>query len=474
MAGRRAGSPGAVITSIAARFRRGGYSGWLRVTLVLHKLKTLWPGSGLIMMSRLAGAGVGFLTQFLLVKLMGAHYLGLFYAGSSLAVVLGLLAAQGYPQIAARFAGRYRNKQNGALFGTFTGHALREGLMVAAALGLGVIVWALLWPSLSVDERTTYAIAGLLTVAITALNILTAIAGGIRQFALCYVPEGLVRPLAFLVAVGVAGAAGLALKAETALAMFALITGGFAVAVGMLLLQRMPAVRWRPASSGALAWRWRSEAWQLILLAVFTNSFADVGILAVVPFLSSSDVAVFGLCLKLALLVGYFVQIAQHMAVPDMADARHSRDDERLHRAAWRSILLPSAITLASIAVIYVQGERLLSLFGPEFTAGRQVLLILLAAQLMRALAGPSVHVLTLSGVQRINMALAASALVLLLLASALFTPVFGVEGAAYAVFTAYAYWIGFSAIALLWLRESSVDVVWLTLKLWRSAGTQV
>ena len=42
------------------------------------KLRALATGSAAIMVSRLAGAGVGFLTQFLLVKIMGAHDLGLF------------------------------------------------------------------------------------------------------------------------------------------------------------------------------------------------------------------------------------------------------------------------------------------------------------------------------------------------------------------------------------------------------------
>ena len=78
----------------------------------VDKLKKLATGSAAIMASRLAGAGVGFLTQFLLVRMMGAHDLGVFYAASSLAAVLGVIVAQGYPQIAARFVGRYRNKQD--------------------------------------------------------------------------------------------------------------------------------------------------------------------------------------------------------------------------------------------------------------------------------------------------------------------------------------------------------------------------
>ena len=430
-----------------------------------NKLRKLASSSGIIMVSRLGGAGIGFLTQFLLVKLMGAHQLGLFYAASSLAAVLGVIAAQGYPAIAARFIGRYRNKHADVLCGTFTGHALREGLIMAALMAVAVTFWAVFWPDLMSEERGVYVIAGWMVVAIVTLNILTNIAGGMRHFALCYMPEGLLRPIMFFVSIAAAGLVGLVLTAEVTMLVFAAITSSLAVAVAVLLSRHAPPVKFAMASQPALSWRWRNEAWQLIVLSIFTNFFADVGILVAVPFLSHSEIAVFGLCLKLALLVGYFVQIGQQMVVPDMADARHKGDQDRLHRAAWRSIIVPSVLTAVSIGVIYVYGEQLLALFGADFAMGRTTLLILLAAQLLRALAGPSAHLLTLSGIQSVNMGLATSSLLILFLASAVLSPVYGVEGAGYAVLLAYVYWIGASAVALRWLREPSVDVMWLTFR---------
>ena len=439
----------------------------------LSKLKSLASHSAMIMLSRLAGAGIGFLTQILLVRLMGAHHLGLFYAASSLAAVLGVISAQGYPQIAARFAGRYRNKQDGGLLSAFTGHAVREGLICACLMAAGVTIWALAWPDADASGRYAYVIAGWMILAIVVLNILTNVAGGIREFALCYMPEGLARPILFFVLVAAVGLMGVGVTADIAMLIFASITMSLAFIVAFMLSKHMPSVRWAPVSQPAVGWRWRSEAWQLILLAIFTNFFADVGIIAVVPFLSSSDVAIFGLCLKLALLVGYFVQIGQQMVVPDMADARHSGDHHRLHRAALRSIVVPSLITLCSMVVIYFFGPYLLAIFGPEFAGASRVLLILLAAQLVRALAGPSAHLLTLSGIQSINMGVAVTSLMVLVGSSALLAPAMGVEGAAYAVLVTYAYWIGVSAVALRWLREQPVDAFWLAVSRLRTLRPQ-
>ena len=118
--------------------------------------------------------------------------------------------------------------------------------------------------------------------------------------------------------------------------------------------------------------------------------------------------------------------------------------------------------------VIFMFGDTLLAFFGPEFARGRTALLILLTAQLLRALAGPSAHLLTLSGIQSINLGVATSSLLILFLASAVLSPAFGIEGAACAVLLTYTYWIVISAIALRRLREPSVDIVWLSITGWR------
>ncbi|HDO52444.1 MAG TPA: lipopolysaccharide biosynthesis protein, partial [Rhizobiales bacterium] len=57
---------------------------------------------------RVAGAGAGFMTQLLLARTMAPADLGLFYIFSSMAIVLGTVAAIGYPGIANQFIVRYK------------------------------------------------------------------------------------------------------------------------------------------------------------------------------------------------------------------------------------------------------------------------------------------------------------------------------------------------------------------------------
>jgi O-antigen/teichoic acid export membrane protein len=185
-----------------------------------------------------------------------------------------------------------------------------------------------------------------------------------------------------------------------------------------------------------------------------------VAILFATPFLSQSDIAVFGVCLKLSLLVGYFVQIAQQIAIPDLADARGKGDLAGMRRAARRSILLPLAFTSAAVLGCFVLGRQVLEMFGAEFGTARDVLVIMVATQVVRAMAGPSAHLLTLTGAQRLNAALCAGALVALFVANWMLGQRFGPAGAAWAVVISYTGWIVATAVAVRRLGEMRTDVV--------------
>ncbi|MFE1601216.1 lipopolysaccharide biosynthesis protein [Methylobacterium sp. ID0610] len=420
-------------------------------------LARLLRGSAGLAAIRLGGAGFGFAAQAFLARFVGAHDLGLFYAATSLAIVAGLIATQGYQQIAPRFAARYRAEARRGLYAAFVTRATGDSLATALAFGAGIVALSLTVPGLDATARTCGVIAGLLIPATASLTLFTNLAGAMRLFGLCYVPEGIVRPaclLGLVVALGLAwpGASGAVVTG-----LFAALTLVIAVVQYRLLAPHLPARRIPPRR---LTRRWRREAHALILLSLYTNIFADLGILCVTPFLPAAQVAVFGLCLKLALLVGYVVQVTQQMAVPDFADARLAGDLSAMRRILRRAVTLPAVATLAALAAVALAGEPLLGLFGPEFRQGAAPLAILIGSQLLRALAGPSAHVLTLTGAQGLNARLCILALAVLVGANLVLTPVFGVAGAAGAVLASYAAWILGTAVTLRRLGEMRTDVL--------------
>ena len=356
---------------------------------------------------------------------------------------------------------RYREQGKEGLVAAFVSQARRDATLYAGVATLGVLTLALLWPSLSTEARLALVAAALSIPANASLRLNGTFATTIRRFALAYLPDTCIRPFLLLGGVVLFIALGVSLTASNVTFLLTLVFTGLAVTQYALLRKDMPKGQ-APVPPPRLLTIWRKEATPLILVALFTYFFADVDILIVTPLLSSADTAAIGLCLKLALLVGFAVQVAHQVAVPDLADARARKDHSSIRDVVLRAFAFPLAITLAAMVIVALWGESLLAMFGPEFTSAKLPLVILMGCQLARAVFGPSVPLLTVIGAQKENAALAVAALIVLGLSNLVLAPLYGVLGAAIAVAIATLFWLVGCAVVLERLSGLRTDALYL------------
>ncbi len=398
--------------------------------------------------ARLAGALAGFAAQVVLARALKADALGLFYSVTSAAAILGLIAAQGYPAIAPRFMSRYHALGRPGWVSAFIARARSDtAFYVAVATGslLGV---AWLWPGFSQEARLALTAAAMSIPAGASIRVNGAFAIVIRRFALAYLPDTCIRPFLLLGGVLLLLGLGVTLTAPKVTWLLTFIVTALALAQ-YLIVREAFTLQAVPKSAKRLVRIWQAEAKPLIVVALFTNFFGDVDILMVTPLLSSAETAVLGLCLKLSLLVGFAVQVSHQVVVPDLADARTAKDDGAIRVALVKALGFPLLMSLGALAVVIFFGERVLSIFGPEFEGAKLPLIILMACNVARALFGPSVSLLTVVGAQRENAALAIGSLVVLAVANLVLAPLYGVLGASIAVALATLAWLIGSAIVL-------------------------
>lgn len=417
----------------------------------LHRhLKPFVSTSSLLSLARIAGAAAGFATQVLLARTLHASALGLFYSVTSLAAVMGMVAALGYPSIASRFVSRYREKGRAGLLAAFIAY-VRTTVTRSAVLATSVVIaFAVFWPGLELDARIATGAAAFAIPAIAAIELNGSLASSFRRFALAYLPDTCIRPFVLLAALLILVALGATLTAPLTAGLFAIIIIGLAVVQYLLLSRTVPGAEMPEAEVPPRYLRiWRREGPPLVLVALYTSFFADVDILLVTPLLTSADTAIIGICLKMALLVGFAVQVAHQVSVPDLADAHARKEHGHIDTIALKAIGFPLAATLGAMLVVALWGETILSLFGPDFTGAKVPLLILIGCQLVRALFGPNVALLSVLGAQRQNALLAVTALVVLVLANLALVPPLGVVGAALAVAVATLVWLSACAVVL-------------------------
>jgi hypothetical protein len=308
------------------------------------------------------------------------------------------------------------------LVAAFVRQARHDAKVYAGVATVGVLALAVLWPSLGAEARLALVAAAFSIPANASLRLNGTFATTLRRFALAYLPDTCIRPFLLLGGVVLLIVLGVTLTASTVTFLLTLIFTGLAATQYALLAKDMPKGK-APAPPKRLLTTWRREATPLILVALFTYFFADVAILMVTPLLSSADTAAIGLCLKLALLVGFAAQVAHQVVVPDLADARARKDHDTIRDVVLRALAFPLAITLAATVVVALWGERLFAIFGPEFTSAKSALVILMGCQLARAIFGPSVPLVTVIGAQKENAAPAVAALIVLGLSNLVLAP---------------------------------------------------
>jgi O-antigen/teichoic acid export membrane protein len=192
---------------------------------------------------------------------------------------------------------------------------------------------------------------------------------------------------------------------------------------------------------------------------LFTALFADVALVVAAPLLTKADAAGFGLSLKLAFLVGFVVQASHQIAAPDLADARQSGNPAAMQAALAKGTVFPSAASAVALFAVAIAGPTFLGIFNPEFGQYHAVLVVLVATQFIRALAGPSTQLLTLSGAQGLNAGLSVFGVLVLASGMVILVPSLGALGAALAVLFTYLVWIVTTAVALRRLKERRTDL---------------
>jgi O-antigen/teichoic acid export membrane protein len=428
-------------------------------TARLTKASGLLSTSSLLTGARIAGALAGFATQVLLARTLQASALGLFYSVTSLTAIMSLVVALGYPAIAPRFMLRYREQGKNDLVAAFVSRARRDAMLYVAIATGALLALAVYWPSFSTEVRWALAAAALSIPAGASIRVNGSFATALRHFALSYLPDTSIRPFFLLAGILILLAFGVTLTAARASWLLTGIITVLALGQFILVCKMMP-LRAAPPAPTRLVRRWQREAWPQIVVTLSINFFADVDILLVTPLLTSAETASIGLCLKLSLLVGFAVQIAHQVVVPDLAHAQARKDPRAMHEALFNAVVFPLIITFAALVIVAFFGDRLLAIFGPEFVDAKTPLLILMACQLARALFGPSVSLLTVIGAQWHNATLAVASLVVLAIGNVVLTPLYGVLGAAIAVAVATLFWLVACAIVLGRLSGLRTDVL--------------
>lgn len=411
--------------------------------------------------ARFLGAGLGLLTQLVLARALLPADVTIVFMAMSAAAFLSLLMNGGETQLASTHLPRLFAKGWLRPVAAFHGSVLRG--MVWVFLGLAVLL-ALLWKLGVFAESVSLALAlGLLCAPLSGLaRYNSMIANSLRWFPLSYVPDFIVRPGLFLLAIAVFILTGMSHNVYAVLAAFAVFV--WVVGIGQSALMQGQGLRfshWGDYRS-RYARTLRPRSFALLVVSVVSFAFADIVMLLAGFLLPAEDAAVAGVAVRLAAIAGFVLQAAQLFILPDFTEAIQRRQEGAANALLWRMNGLTMLMALAALVGALLVGRFALSLFGDGYVAGANLLTLFLVGQSIRALGGMNQNLLAISGYQIRTASSCVVALVILVFAALLFIPKLGLIGLGYAVIASELAWMLGLASQAQSLCGRRADLLWL------------
>lgn len=301
--------------------------------------------------------------------------------------VAALVATFGLPNASMKYLAEYLQLNEPGKIRALVRFALtRVGCVsIALAAGLGLIaVYA------TQDGRGTAQglVLAAMLLPFTAVGLWRSKASrGLQHLRHSLLPEGVVRPyLVIVLFLGVSLAGQELSFALTSLLL--LMAYAAALALGLWLLARsIPRGEGKCCDSGDVA-AWRKSFSAMFLIDIMQEFFLRCDFIVAGWSVDPHEIGIYAAASKLAALNLFFMRIVDTVYAPKMSACAASGDRNGCWILLKQSAAVSATGSLPAFLILIAMPGQLLGLFGQEFTAGKQLLLILATGQYINALTG--------------------------------------------------------------------------------------
>lgn len=382
---------------------------------------------------KVATAGLTYLTYVVLSRTMTESEYGHFAFGLALATMLAIAAGVGQPMAILRLWSQETVAGNkaSAIGAARAGSSLTvlASIVIAVALCLLTFVYWLLFPTPDTVNHYYGAAFLVLPMALAEYNSAALRAQGSLWTAL--VPRDIMWRLALPGAVLGLFAIGVVLSGPDALVLSA------ALLAGALILQFWNALRrgyvLAPVIQGLRDyWRqWGGISRWLLLGALIETVTLNADVILVGLMVSLESSGIYFNAFRTAGLMTLFTFAIELVIAPMVAQHYHAGEMRQAQAitalCSWAGFLF----SLVIFAAFALQGEWILSLFGPAYAEGTLVLVLLALGLLFDAATGPSKIVMMMTGHERAYVVIFGTIMAIGIVVQILVIPGFGIVGAA-------------------------------------------
>ena len=387
------------------------------------------------------GLVLSFVVNLFITRLLGLENYGNYSYVMAWMSMVSILGRVGFETATSRFVSEYvATKEWGNLLGflRFSKQVvLIASICVAFCLSLGA--W-ILRSNLSIEVLYGFWIASLLLIVQNYMMLQGQILIALQNVLLGQLPSAVLRPLCVLV-----GCVGISITVRNpGIAIFITVTLAASVislGVTSIFLKRTLPNHLKSVTRSYNYKYWLQTAQAMILISCVDVILSRSDVVMIGTLVGSKETGLYNVASQLSGLL-VFTLVAVNSILASQASALYAKKSlKELQRVVSLGITFVFLSTLPIAMVYLLWGTNILRLFGQDFDASYNILIVLTLGQLVNALCGPVSLLLNMTGHQNYAAkTLVLSATVNIVL-NAILIPIYGAMGAAIATAFATALW---------------------------------
>jgi O-antigen/teichoic acid export membrane protein len=406
------------------------------ITQLYHRLdghtKEVVNGAASAFVLRIAGAVLSFALSVVLGRMLGANGVGLYFLALSVVTIATVLGRVGLDNTLLRFTAASASSGDWVAVKGLYVKSIRFTLVASTLMAIPVAVFAPWIGNTLFDDPNLTDPLRLMALGIVPTALFTIVAQML---------QGLKRTRDGIAVLGVWAPAFCLAGAIALVPTWGVQGAAMAYAVAAALTVVIAWWRWHKATpqTAGLEGHFPTEKllqssvplfWvSLSQLVITLSSTVILGIWS-----TNADVGIYGAASRVVVLLNFLVLAVTSIASPKFAALHEQGDMRALGALAKSSTKLLVLAASPAFAIFFLVPEKVMGIFGNEFTSGATVIVILAVGQLINIITGPAGNVLMMCGHERlVRNTLVMSAFVCVG-TSLLLIPQMGVVGAAIAL----------------------------------------
>ena len=403
---------------------------------------SLFRSSFLSMFLLASGSALAVGVKVIIARLLGVEEYGIFAFALVWANILRAIGLFGFEYSVMRFIPKYVAEQNWPYMRGFLKYCFKYPLLLTFVIMFSVVTFASITTNRENHFVTTFLLVALYIPADVFMMLFHKIFLSLKHVILAQTLQYILRPPLVLGTI-ILGFFLVGLEIQQAPVMmfaYALVT--------MLIVIIEIAYAWRllpravfNTSSKQATQDWNKVARDMGFIYIANLIAKHIDLIIVGVLLGTTQAGIYSAVVTLVTLLEFGFEAANHVIAPSISEAHTQDNYHRIQQVVRSSVLAIMIFAFLALVMVIVAGRLVLGLFGEEFLAGYNILLIMVFGKMINSLAGPVESLLMMTGNQRMVANIFGISAVIGIVSGIILTLVWGLEGAAIASITGVVLW---------------------------------